>query len=147
MRYAGDRDRPAAGAIFVAHVLAGYWKRGDVEQRDRSTSRISLSTSERIRALIVKRGYPKIRVPARVSSLPFRTAPKMLLPGSNWLSFSVSIEKPLYSDRPVLWGSFVSEDHAGGDPMAAANLRRADAGILRLLHDCSLLLVAEASPI
>jgi hypothetical protein len=40
-----------------------------------------------------------------------------------------------------------AEDHAGGDAMATANLCHADAGLLRLLHDRSLLPVAEATPI
>ena len=40
-----------------------------------------------------------------------------------------------------------AEHHAGGDAMAATNLRYAGTRLLRLLHDRSLLLVAEATPI
>jgi hypothetical protein len=40
-----------------------------------------------------------------------------------------------------------AEDHAGGDAMAAANLCHAGTGLLGLLHDRSLLLVAEATAV
>jgi hypothetical protein len=40
-----------------------------------------------------------------------------------------------------------AEEQAGGDAMAVADLRHADAVLLRLLHHRPLLLVAEAAPV